>query len=278
MSNEKTFDTTTHCHNCIFAELEAVKPGSSSVRSLFQSGCKLNRLDKFEDKELVNIDDVSAYKINRICMACRDESWAEGKDNPKQDVYDEMKVTVDFVLVIDIFDLEEGEPNLDKHIKNLQHSLTSIINQGDMKANSVVLVFKNKHFGKHVNKFLKEMSRYLDKNDIKYQVLRCFEDDAVYHRLHDIGVQKCRGVFHVGYRVGDIIPTNILERINRAINHELYRFVLLKQSDVYHQVVMNNYHKLLSGNDGGYIEDKIQYYAKQQDNNEMVKEWNEIPY
>ncbi len=255
MSNKKNVETTTHCHDCIFCEYTGVK----------QTGCQLGRLDKFDNKEREVIDGFDAYKINRICMACRDENWAEGKDKPIDDVYEEMCVSVDFVIV------DNG--GLMNPLQRLEASLISAKNQ-TIKPNSIIVVVPEGF--KLVKECLDKIESFLDGTAIKYQLVHHLEKDAVYERLLDVGVLKCRGVYYSGYKMGEVIPADFVQKLDHFHNRQLKRYIMVTPYDIYHQVVFRAYHKLLGGNDGGYIEDKIGSKAQEQETLDFIHSWEDV--
>lgn len=255
MSEQKDVQTQTYCHNCVFGIYDFG----------IQTGCKLNRLDKFDDKEFVDIDGLTAAKINRICMACRDEAWASKHEDPIQAVKDELQITFDFVLVA----------NEDDGVGKLKTSLLYILNQ-TIKPYSVVVVIDSESQGKYLKEYLDTLNQFLTSANIKYQLVRCLEDDPVYERLWDLGAKKCKGVFHTVYNVGEIIPIDVVERVNSYYNDELKRFILIEPLHHYHMVMMTQFHNLVGGNDGGYIEDKVKFKAKEQENLALVHNWKDV--
>lgn len=263
MSNEKNAETTTHCHDCVFAEFVASYDIDGNEDGELQYDCKLKRLDKFSDKEIIDIDYIKAYKINRICMGCRDDNWAEGRKDIIADVYKEMEISIDFIIVLDTVS-----------ITALDKTFQSIVNQ-DIKPRSVILVIDDSKY-KEISGYFTLLKNIMSDNDIKYQLVRCFEDDAVYERLVDVGVNKCRSVLYTHYRSGEIVPEKFTVALNDYYNKELKRFIYIEGNEDYHDVVFTSYHKLMGGNDAGYIGDKIKFKAKEQDNLELVHEWKNI--
>ena len=257
MSNEKNIDASTHCHDCVFADIYKVE---GIVEPQFaQQKCRLDRLDKFPDKELVEIDGTTAYKINRVCMACRDDKWAEGKHDIVKDVYKEMEITIDFVLVLDTFS-----------VTSLHITLDSILNQVVMPRSIILVVDPEKY--PNISDYFSVLSTKLEDTDIKYQLIKCFEKDVVYERLVDVGVGKCRSVYYTHYRTGEKVPTNFTAAINHYYVKKVKRFILIEAFKNHHEVMFTSYHKLIGGNDGGYILDKVNYRAKQQEKFEFVQQ------
>jgi hypothetical protein len=76
----------TLCDKCIFAISENGK----------QTGCKLSRLEKFKELDVVELQDSGFYKINKLCITCRNSN--NPYKDPEKEVLEEVAPKITAVL------------------------------------------------------------------------------------------------------------------------------------------------------------------------------------
>ncbi len=264
--HDKTVDLTTRCESCVFAEYTEKPPE--------QTGCALNRLDKLPNKKL---DDNNFYIIEGTCNTCRDEAWEkrtlEKGLNLVNKVYEECEVQLDYVLVDD--SINTPYEDILKTIKfSIRNMLMSII-----KPKSIIVISSNKNISKNFTDFAVNDIEHIFKNTgVKFYACKDFEGSTIYERMIDIAVKQCKHTFYSVYKPGEFIPFDLISKLNQAINFDLVKAVVLKGRDCnsYNTVVHRKIHNLVGGNEGGYLLDKIEFLAKEQNLESMIKEWDDI--
>jgi hypothetical protein len=286
---EKTLKLQTRCHECIFAQFD------KSV----QTGCELGRSEEFRKQgktERKLLENVDAYEISTACTTYRDEKWAADsleRDNISSDdlrqladsVRDFVKPKVDLIIVENTAD-DTGKVQL-KLIKTINSILTQ-----EILPNSVVFVVNNDPLFKEIRVVLDLMDGMMIDSGIDYQLVRNMEQPVEYYRLLDVGVTKTTGTYYTHYPLGAEIPENLLNGFDVAINDSMWTvchvrhepqgvgercYVDAEDSTLRQEIVQRSLHKLLGGNEGAYIVDKITQLAdSQQVKNKMMFTWEQL--
>lgn len=281
MFEEKTLKLQTRCHKCIFAQFD----------KNVQTGCELGRSEKFrkqgktERKVLENVD---AYEISTACTTYRDAEWINENDEKIHNLGDAIgavrevvRPQVDFVIVENSGD---GLPTV--KIK-FERTINSVLDQ-DILPKSVIFVVNNDPVFKGIADIIKMVGDMLKGSGVDYKIVRNIEKPVEYFRLLDVGVGKCFGTYYTHYRLGMRLPHNIISVLDGAINDDLFTISYVVGEEWYDisvdgterprtQIVQRSLHKLLGGNEGAYIGDKIAKLAESQGvTNKMMFTWEQL--
>jgi hypothetical protein len=278
---EKTLKLQTRCHECIFAQFSELTTGNQQI------GCDLGRSEKFRQQgkaERKILENVDAYEISTACTTYRDAQWLdkyeEENDVPAIDsVRDFVKPRVDFIIV------EHTKDDLEKVESKFIKTINSILAQ-EIPPRSVVFVLDNDPLFKHIRVVLDLIDSMLIDSGFDYQLVRNMEQPVEYYRLLDVGVAKTTGTYYTHYELGVEIPKNLIDGLDAAINDSMWTVCYVEAEgddncdDVLtarEQIVQRSLHKLLGGNEGAYIEDKIDQLAEsQQVKNKIMYAWEQL--
>jgi len=273
----------TKCENCIFASI-----GYHSQ----QKGCKLDRLEKFEQNgaklELPTLEYPHFIIKDRYCAARRTKEWAEGKDdnNLGYVVRAELLQRVEIYLYFTDYD-NEFYDKLDYTIKSIKQQilkpglLSLVCNQDGLKYSKLIkFMEQNYKLNWRIDRLLK------DKDGNRLKDLECIDDTA----------KKCMSQFYVQIKNGYEFTEDFFANIDEAINEKLMRFCLIlpdafdpRRSGVYSIDVHNKFF----GNSPIYaslideectdddlilntLSEKIHYFAKKDNAEYMIKNYEEI--
>ena len=280
MFEEKTLKLQTRCHECVFAQIE----------DGVQVGCDLGRSEEFRKQgktERKLLENTDAYEISTACTTYRDAEWVdltegvEDLETAMTHVRNFVKPRVDLIIVENTLD-DVGKVQL-KIIK----TVNSILGQ-EILPNSVVFVVNNDPLFKEIRVVLDLIDSLLIDSGIDYQLVRNMELPVEYYRLLDVGVAKTTGTYYTHYELGAEVPKNLINEFDVALNenmwtvcyvgHELAGTVGdIEHSNLREEIVQRSLHKLLGGNEGAYIGDKITQLAEsQQVKNKMMFTWEQL--
>jgi hypothetical protein len=286
---EKTLKLQTRCHQCIFAQFD----------KNVQTGCELGRSKEYRKQgktERKMLDGVDAYEISTACTTYRDDEWLDAHveehrtyigdstlagiyESAKEEVRNFVKPQVDFIIV------ENTTDDVGKIQLKLIKTINSILGQ-DILPRSVVFVVNNDPMFKEIRTVLDLIDSLMIDSDIKYQLVRNVELPVEYYRLLDVGVGKTSGTYYTHYELGAEVPKNLLNSFDVGINDSMWTVCyveheLINNLDVdfvpKEEIVQRSLHKLLGGNEGAYIQDKITQLAEsQQVKNKMMFTWEQL--
>lgn len=252
----------TSCKNCVFAVY--------NEGTITQSDCKLNRLESFKQQntEVLEVYDAEKefYVINgRVCNTFRDKNskWA-GKHEGKEiaTVKEEIKLKMTVMVNIVNGDIEKTAESI-KNQTVKPEMVLFINNQDNIKPSEI-----------H-SKLWKTLG-----NEVTWRITRILERNNGEHprkeRAVDVAFGQAKGTFYTLLDTGDILPSNFIESVDRALNEKLMQFVMLKPKKGIGLVVSNQVHLIIDGNapvlrDSNAI-DNIEAKVK------LLAEDNEQPY
>lgn len=248
MTNEKTVKIRTLCKSCIF------KIETNGV----QTSCRLSRLNKFKKSGVnVYLED-NSYIIDKLCNTCRDSTWAKNKNNVIEEVLNEVKPQIDYIILS-----HEEEQDLNK----IKTSIDSIKKQ-HIQYNSIIVSVK-----KNGNEIFKKLRTYDDKIKVNQSLLVNVE--GLENRSVDECVRLLNGNFYTVINAGEEIDINYSNYINNLINEQLENFVFIDGTDNFPSLYFSKIHKLLYGNKNQPLQEKIKFLAKEQKSS-MIKNWKDV--
>lgn len=271
---EKTLELQTRCHGCIFAEF------NNDV----QIGCKLGRSSKFQQQGKTTrktLDNVEAYEISTVCNTYRDQEWADNSHQTENIDSNDIKQLADSVLDfvqprVDFIIVEDSDDDLETVEKKFITTISSILTH-TILPQSVVFVVNNDGLFTNIRSVLDLIDSMLIDSGIDYQLVRNIEKPVEYFRLLDVGVTKGKGLYYTHYDLGVEVPSNIISSLDHAINQNLWTVCYVEAQDNHSEVVQGSLHKLVGGNEGSYIKDKINKLAESQQNkHKMMYTWEQL--
>lgn len=241
----------TICSTCIFNAQD--KLHSINV------DCVLNRFDIFKQRGEVCEDGIS---INRLCSACRDDKWGNGKsleDNITQ-IESDLKNIYSFLII----DNKDGDV--------LERLKTSLEDRQTINPRQIVFVYSSDYPLHKITEFFME---YTDGTNIKYNAVKVLEER--YDReFFDIGVKSITGMFYTIVENGKKLPTNLIETLYNNIETKLEKIAIVNGPTVHGFTVLKKLHMAVNGNDGGFVEDKLLSLNTDESNLDMIKNWKQL--
>lgn len=222
----------TPCKDCVFA----VYQGSS------QTGCAFDRLEKFRKQgiEVVDAydDDKEFFVVQTACRAHRHKKspWAMRHSGRERAAVcrSELNLDVEVVLVMgDDHTPEQAEATVKSLLAQtmLPSKATVVVNRDGLKPNDIRVFLP----GDWIAKFI--MERNADGSRI--HAGRCIDHAVFGSTAH----------FYAVFTPGFVVPPDFVAAIDRAVNDDLERFVLLDPTPAGEgQVVQMHAHHYFGGN------------------------------
>lgn len=276
--NEKLQGTS--CSKCIFAEWDENK----------QINCKANRLSKFiergETVAIIAQENESHFFIkDRICTMCFQQSWLDkinNINNPLLYVRQRILLKCDALILVSNESIEEIEITIKSLLKQklLPQIINIVLNSNTMpvwKIAKLLRSLEDKHYFQWKISNIEERMENLDTVSLEWCV--------------DHVISLCESPFYSVFIPGFKVPNNFYEKIDNAINDELYRFVALIPVDDWNGLfVQTEIHKKIGGNTPMMLEesdefgnliaytviDKIHYIANLEGRSEIVMKVGDI--
>lgn len=265
----------TLCRDCVFAQWD----GRTQV------GCDWNRLDKFDEvgTKIMGEEDKATGKqyfriCGRICNTCRHPTTLKGVPARKwkEKVREEIKVRIAMMVYVDSDEQEQDCIRTLESFRNqtaTPHEIVVIYNNGGSEAPPAY-------------------AEWLSDVPTFWRVEQMRELGIGFGKAVDLTVDNkdTTSVYYTVCRAGYTYPINYVETIDKAINDDLDRFVLLlpdRDGDgLFAQVSL---HKILSGNvgkirqeDGSVLSvdktiiDKIREVADSEGTGHLIKRYEEL--
>lgn len=262
--DKKNFVIKTICRDCVFAKF------NDDVSE--QTGCTLNRLDKFKTQNRTNLisdmpDSVKYFEINTFCNTCRNADWSSKLENLEEKVLKEVQIRLDFIIF--------EEENLIGWEDRAITSLHSCIKQ-KILPKKIIFVF-NKKTDKFKD-FIDKVDKILVPLRIKYEVVNSMELLNSSNNLIDIAVTKSNSQYYSVIQSGFQV-SNLIEKLNNFINFKLETVSLIYpfiDGNLTGLTVQRILHKTIGGNSNMPISTKIAELAKNQNLQHMIKSWKDL--
>jgi hypothetical protein len=261
--NQRTTSFRTICRDCIFAEF--------TEDCLTQTGCSLGRLNKFIDKDLASpIEDdetgVEYYEIQTFCNTCRDENWARGRDNPQQDIINEIALQIDGIVLSDSQHKNWEEETLT--------SVKSIVNQTHRPKKLIIGFYRKKQ---PLINFLSALKALCEPKKLMYEVVNILEYMPNEISMLDHLVKKAAGQYFTVCEFGEELPLTYFESLNRFVNQNLNKFSMINPIDgLTGLTIQRQLFNLVNGSINDSVMTKIKELAKTQNAKHMVLNWSEL--
>jgi hypothetical protein len=270
--NKKYAKVETVCLNCVFAEWE---PIDESGEWGCQSGCAFNIIPRMLEQgaEVLSREDEEKKLqycsiVDRVCVYCRPiEGW--GNRFPGIANADLMKIA-----------REEVKPRMgmiiisDGDMDKLHKTVNSVVAM-DIKPHKVCVQFKNQDM--RPTNALSILGSYFDTHNIEYRIDYIMEKDAVDTRIIDIAFKKIPQSYFCTFTAGFEIPADFIEVIDKALNDDLERFLMLLPIDgINGMVAQTRVAKQIGGSNEDFLGSKLQRVAEKQECQFLIRPVTEI--
>lgn len=248
----------TSCKLCVFATYEGN----------VQHGCDFDRLKKFDEIGTVieskNEDDKHYFIIkDRVCNACTQESALA--DIPARKWYDTVKEKMAIRCNMAIY------VGKDHTMDDAKRSLESIIWQ-NLPPHEIKILLHGSH---NVGEYIAYMTEHASSFD--WEVQEVVLEGANYLQALDLTMERIKSTFYTVSNAGYEYPSNYLSTINRAINIDLKRFVaLLPDQNGNGFFIQRGLHKLVGGNRGIPVLEKLDEIAEFENTAHMIKRFEDL--
>lgn len=238
----------TECRACVFNTQEQFVD------------CALNRFNLFKQRGEVCEDGTS---INRLCSACRDDKWGDGKN--LEDNIAQIESDLKNVYSILIVDNKEGDV--------LERLKASLEDRQTINPRQIVFVYSSDYPLHKITEFFME---YTAGTDIKYNAIKVLEER--YDReFFDIGARSVSGMFYTIIENGKKLPQTLLTELYNNIEVLLNKIaVVLPIDELTGLTVLKKLHQAVNGNEFDKIENKLTSLLEDSDNHKMIKTWEKI--
>lgn len=253
--NESLARTT--CEKCVFAL--GLDPDGAGV----QTGCALDRVDKFLVKgtniSLKRLDDHRiCYVIDRVCMTCRTEEWAKQQVIPgdcncigdalAKLVRKEIQLPLHCVVYAD----HDDEAAILKTVASLASQTVPpavvqiILNYDRARPGKLIQTLKTDYAG--FPAWLVQ-TQVPSKDAEGYSLLHPYGQRHGRGRALDLAIDQCDKPYYATFNAGYEVEPDFIAGIDRHVNDELERFLLL-QGDEHGNcdVVVRQMHVNVGGN------------------------------
>lgn len=196
----------TNCNGCVFAE---TKDG-------IQSGCKLNRHNKFE----CVVGDDGYFNIERFCNTYRPKEWlsdlsvSESEDIAST-VLDEVKPRIGFFVIFD------------HNIEDLKSTLIDISKQS-IKSRYVVVINDKVEYNDDIHSLLLEL---FDFHETNYHIVQIVEKPKIMPMLIDESFRHAKNGWAYVCHSGESVDHDLIQKIHNRINIEMRKLVVVEPYD-----------------------------------------------
>lgn len=258
--DERTMDYYTSCQHCYFAVWD---------KNNKQIGCQVNRIQKYIDRDIVELqdeDNKTFYVIKTFCSLCRSHSWASKQDNPVEKVYEQNSTPVDFIVV----SVDQDDPE-----KKILTAFKNCCEQ-KLKPKSIVVIVKNYQLNYH--NLYNELTTMSQNYDMVFKLTRITDDQYDLYKSIDHGVKQCKSPYFCVHIVGEeLLPIDLTYKLDLLINKEAMPTSMIIYGDSSHGLICQRLlHKIYGGNNNMLLQNKIKEASIYQENEEMVKIWNNL--
>lgn len=203
--------TNTSCYDCIFA----------TWNGRTQTGCKFDRIDKLEDNgaEILGKDDGEKQYfliIGRFCNACRNHEWGDKhrRREWKSIVEKQIEIPIDVIIFV--------KPN--HAFCETLFTLDSLYNQNIKPKSILIAIDSPSESAGEISSFYTSDLIYDLKNrdGIPWRVETLSTSDAI---------KLCKSTYITSCNAGYIFPADFIFNLNKAINVDMKRFVVILPDD-----------------------------------------------
>ena len=249
----------TNCKTCVFS-----KWNNTDEWEHKQEGCELNRLEKFQDKEWINDENVEYWRINRVCNTWRSNEWLDLQDENQchvETILKEVELKCGAIV-------RQGDENLD----NISLTLKDLVNQS-LKPASVTLIVENHHIP--IDQIYKMMQNVFVGSDISWNFERIFDTSLTDYKIWDKGISRAKGQYFMLCEGGKRVSKEAMNRINELLNYDLKRFLVIGSEIIHQTVIQQKLWKVVGGFGTKGLLEKIQILEDEQNTN-MILKWEDV--
>jgi len=247
----------TPCKFCAFAEFDPnFSDGTKS-----QSGCKVNRLETYRDKGLVEEvydDEAEFFLVKTACMGYRKQEWMDAyKDNWAEQFQKESRVKADLVIPVSPKD----------SLYDIKKTLLSC--QGQFEKVVVVnLDGKNQTYHHELSKMVREECLK------PFTIETCVEAKSVEEGIDlALSFRRIISPYYLVVMPGSSVRTDYIDKVNSLVNKNLEEFLVIQNSDnsLDGNLFSKIAHTKLGGNYNIPLVEKVEELCKEQGQNYVVK-------
>lgn len=252
----------TSCKDCVFAQYNGKT----------QYGCVFSRIEKYRESgaEIVECydNDKEFYVIKeRLCNRCRNQSWVKDGETLEDlivRVLTESNLNIDAYLYVDqsvdsMLDILKSLESLNNQIYQPKEIVVVNNSRGKIKSSAIIKILQQK-------------------SEIKWSV-ESINGIQTKSSALNVAINKNKKSMFMLLNAGQLVPTSdYLNNINKAINYNLDRFIMLQPDDNTDNglVVLQKVFTLFGGNGDKSIEEKILETVKETQETHLVKKYSDI--
>lgn len=240
----------TKCKDCIFAVYDC---GT-------QIDCLQNRIEKYRKKGKLNTEEFGnkkSYYISGACMKFRNKEWLNEVDKGKETVYKVLKKELFPKASLIIY-------------SNLLEPLLKTLDSS--KGYNEIIIITDEESILVNNNTVKELS----KRGIKYKIISMKDPSLDIREKIDHAVEKMdkKNEYYTIGEAGKELNDNLETLYNKIHESELWPLLCIEQrGEEWHNLTINRIaHKLMFGNKGDFIKNKIKQASIEQ-NKVYWMEW-----
>jgi hypothetical protein len=213
------------CKGCVFAETVMVMGQET------QTGCMVDNRHKKLSKDNKTKDGYSQF--NRFCNAYRPNVWLQENNQSLTDAVETVKKEVyprtTFII------------KFNKDLEFLQNLLNTINNQTIDNRKFVVVINDQVEYNVVV---FDMMSKALTNNIGGFNLMQIVDTDKEF----DEAFANAKNGWTIFLEEGEMIETNLAEKLNRRVNQEMRRIVYAQDASGKKTIVQSAIYKALGGN------------------------------
>jgi hypothetical protein len=260
----RTYEFLTSCAECIFAERNLLE----------QTGCKFDRLSKYEKQGIeIQSDEAGNKIIGTFCNTCRTEEAANKYTDTLTEVRKEVAIKVAVLVNV------ESLTDYDEAILNLTDTVLSCFN-ARLRPTEIQILVRNPEMQKNIVKTQHYLQELFEKHNIKgmiFQLHNVLNSKKNRRQALSECMKRSESTYYYTVVSGDKIEPDIFAKADYAINDEMVRFTMVEATNgKYGSLIQTKVHKGFGGTQEIDIVDKIRMAAKEQELPHMIKTWEEI--
>ena len=256
----------TSCRDCVFAIYEENT----------QCGCSTGRLEKFKGIGVHIVEAQDGEKeymvIERFCNHYREKNWMTNSKpirswgrikNKEKTVKKEIQIRCGVVIVL----------RKETSVQDMEKTILACLKQKEVKPDYIVVV--NSSEVPHTE-VISRMHHTIKKKAVFYAV-RTSHNEASLEECIDLAFVQAKNGYYITFEGGYEPPPNFLDKIDSLINEELQPILFLKpENKIDGMFVQTMIHKMLAGNVGKPLADKIDDITKEEKTEHLVRKWEDI--
>jgi hypothetical protein len=256
----------TSCKDCVFAVYEKNT----------QCGCSTGRLEKFKDVGVHIVEAQDGKKeymvIERFCNHYREKNWMTNSKpirswgrikNKEKTVKKEIQIRCGVVIIL----------RKETSVQDMEKTILACLKQKEVTPDYIVVVNSSENAHTEI---ISRMHHTIKKRTVFYAV-RTSHNEASLEECIDLAFVQAKNGYYITFEGGYEPPPNFLDKINSLINEELQPILFLKpENKIDGMFVQTMIHKMLAGNIGKSLADKIHDITKEENTEHLMRKWKDI--